>query len=432
MRTSRSRTAASRPPPRASARSRSCSSRRASSPARTCAQRIDWLVSRTPADGARLVARAWVDPEFKERLLADARAAALELGLDPGPSPVVVALENTEDVHHMVVCTLCSCYPKALLGPPPDWYKSLPYRSRAVSDPRGVLREFGLELDDDVEVRVVDSTADIRYLVVPRRPAGTEALDEDELAALVTRDSMIGVAQPSRRLSAAPRLDGPEHDLDRGAAARCRPQAQLAVDRLAREAACSRRPGPRPTLVVVEADAVVRDGDDAPAGPLRDRHLDVTRSGVPARVAETLLDDPEHLDLLVRREPDLRIDVELDVELAVRREDLDVAAQRGVEPRRAARRREREHREPRFLLRRGRRALQAREDLLERRAGLEHAHLRRDREQVLRETVVDLARDARALVRDRPAELGLGDRPPHADEQDRRTRRTRRKSPWST
>ena len=160
-------------------------------------QRIDWLVSRSPADGARLVARAWVDPEFKERLLADARAAALELGLDPGPSPVVVAVENTQAVHHMVVCTLCSCYPRALLGPPPDWYKSLPYRSRAVSDPRGVLNEFGVELDDDVELRVLDSTADIRYLVIPRRPAGSERLSEEELAALVTRDSMIGVAQPA-------------------------------------------------------------------------------------------------------------------------------------------------------------------------------------------------------------------------------------------
>jgi len=158
---------------------------------------IDWLVSRSPADGARLVARAWVDPAFKERLLADARGAALELGLDPGPSPVVVALENTEQVHHMVVCTLCSCYPRALLGPPPAWYKSLPYRSRAVSDPLGVLAEFGLELDDGVELRVVDSTADMRYLVIPRRPSGTEALGEDELAALVTRDSMIGVAEPS-------------------------------------------------------------------------------------------------------------------------------------------------------------------------------------------------------------------------------------------
>jgi nitrile hydratase alpha subunit len=160
-------------------------------------RRIDWLVSRSPADGARLVARAWVDPEFKERLLADARAAALELGLDPGPSPVVAAFENTEAVHHMVVCTLCSCYPKALLGPPPDWYKSLPYRSRAVSDPRGVLTEFGVELEDGVELHVLDSTADIRYLVIPRRPAGSEGLSESELASLVTRDSMIGVAQPA-------------------------------------------------------------------------------------------------------------------------------------------------------------------------------------------------------------------------------------------
>ena len=159
--------------------------------------RIDWLVSRSPADGARLVARAWVDPEFKERLVADARAAAFELGLDPGPSPVVVALENTQRLHHMVVCTLCSCYPKALLGPPPDWYKSLPYRSRAVSDPRGVLTEFGVQLDGDVELRVVDSTADIRYLVIPRRPVGTEAMSEDELVGLVSRDSMIGVAQPA-------------------------------------------------------------------------------------------------------------------------------------------------------------------------------------------------------------------------------------------
>ncbi len=159
-------------------------------------QRIDWLVSRSPTDGARLVARAWVDAEFKERLLSDAREAALELDLDPGPSPVVVALENTETVHHVVVCTLCSCYPKALLGPPPDWYKSAPYRSRAVSDPRGVLSEFGVELADDVEVRVVDSTADIRYLVIPARPSGTAGLTEQELVEIVTRDSMIGVAQP--------------------------------------------------------------------------------------------------------------------------------------------------------------------------------------------------------------------------------------------
>ena len=159
--------------------------------------RIDWLVSRSPSDGARLVARAWVDDAFKVRLLDDARAAALELDLDPGPSPVVVALENTANVHHVVVCTLCSCYPRALLGPPPDWYKSLPYRSRAVSDPRGVLHEFGVELDDETELRVVDTTADIRYLVIPRRPDGTEGLNEETLAELVTRDAMIGVAQPA-------------------------------------------------------------------------------------------------------------------------------------------------------------------------------------------------------------------------------------------
>jgi len=157
---------------------------------------IDWLVSRTPGDGARLVARAWVDPEFKRRLLEDARAGALELGLDPGPSPRVVAVENTRHVHHMVVCTLCSCYPRALLGPPPAWYKSLPYRSRAVSDPRGVLTDFGVELDNEVELRVLDSTADVRYLVIPHRPAGSESLSEEELTRLVTRDSMIGVAQP--------------------------------------------------------------------------------------------------------------------------------------------------------------------------------------------------------------------------------------------
>ena len=159
-------------------------------------RRIDWLVSRTPTHGARLVARAWVDPAFKERLLDDARRAALEVGLDPGPAPLVVALENTEHMHHMVVCTLCSCYPKSLLGPPPDWYKSLPYRSRAVSDPRAVLHEFGVKLGDEVEVRVVDSTANVRYLVVPRRPDGSESYGEDELAAIVTRDSMIGVALP--------------------------------------------------------------------------------------------------------------------------------------------------------------------------------------------------------------------------------------------
>jgi nitrile hydratase len=157
---------------------------------------IDWLVSRSPADGARLVARAWVDDGFRQRLLVDARGAAQELDLDPGSSPVVIALENTEDVHHLVVCTLCSCYPRALLGPPPDWYKSLPYRSRAVIEPRGVMAEFGFEPGDGVEVRVMDSTAELRYLVLPLRPAGAEGMREEELAALVTRDSMIGVRAP--------------------------------------------------------------------------------------------------------------------------------------------------------------------------------------------------------------------------------------------
>src|SRR4029453_2277826 len=142
---------------------------------------IDRFVSRSPADGARLVARAWVDPDFKERLLADARGAAHELDLASGPSPVVVAVENTASVHHMVVCTLCSCYPRALLGPPPARYKSLPSPSRAVSAPRAVLAELGVTLRDDVELRVLDSTADIRYLVIPRRPPGSEALGEAEL-----------------------------------------------------------------------------------------------------------------------------------------------------------------------------------------------------------------------------------------------------------
>ncbi|MFL5967872.1 MAG: nitrile hydratase subunit alpha [Gaiellaceae bacterium] len=163
----------------------------------TVRENVDWLVSRTSADGARLVARAWVDAEFKQRLLADARAAAVEVGLSPGPAPVLVAVENTERVHHLVVCTLCSCYPRGLLGPPPAWYKSLPYRSRAVADPRGVLEEFGVHVGDDVEVRVLDSTAEMRYLVLPRRPPGTERMTEEELTSLVTRDSMIGVAQPA-------------------------------------------------------------------------------------------------------------------------------------------------------------------------------------------------------------------------------------------
>jgi nitrile hydratase subunit alpha len=156
---------------------------------------VEAMEARTPALGAQVVARAWVDPEFKVRLLADAKAAVAELGIDTGSISVLVAIENTEKVHNVVVCTLCSCYPRAVLGLPPDWYKSFSYRSRMVIDPRGVLKEFGLELEPEVEVRVYDSTADMRYLVLPARPPGTEPMSEESLAGLVTRDSMIGVAR---------------------------------------------------------------------------------------------------------------------------------------------------------------------------------------------------------------------------------------------
>jgi nitrile hydratase len=148
-----------------------------------------------PRNGARVVAKAWVDPAYKKRLLAGASAAIAELGYVGGQGEDMVVLENSPKVHNLVVCTLCSCYPWPILGLPPVWYKSAPYRSRAVIDPRGVLREFGLELADDVEVRVWDSTAELRYLVLPERPAGSENLNEDQLAALVTRDSMVGVAK---------------------------------------------------------------------------------------------------------------------------------------------------------------------------------------------------------------------------------------------
>jgi nitrile hydratase subunit alpha len=148
-----------------------------------------------PRNGARVVARAWVDPQYKKRLLADATSAIAELGYAGRQGEDMIALENTKMVHHLVVCTLCSCYPWPVLGLPPVWYKSAPYRSRAVIDPRGVLREFGLVLSDDVEVRVWDSTAELRYLVIPERPAGTEGMTEEQLAELVTRDSMIGVAR---------------------------------------------------------------------------------------------------------------------------------------------------------------------------------------------------------------------------------------------
>ncbi len=158
-------------------------------------QQIERMDSTTPEGGARVVARAWVDPEYKALLFRDARAALAQLGIDYGDMNVLVAVANTPEVHNIVVCTLCSCYPRPLLGLPPDWYKSLEYRSRTVADPRGVLKEFGLEIGQDVEVRVHDSSADIRYLVVPQRPGGTEGWSEDQLAELVTRDSMIGVAR---------------------------------------------------------------------------------------------------------------------------------------------------------------------------------------------------------------------------------------------
>jgi len=145
-----------------------------------------------PHVGARVVARAWVDPDFKQTLLSDAKAALATLGITGWRSANLVALENTASVHNLVVCTLCSCYPWSVLGLPPTWYKSAPYRSRAVIDPRGVLAEFGVALPEATEIRVWDSTAELRYLVVPRRPAGSEGLTEEALAALVTRDSMIG------------------------------------------------------------------------------------------------------------------------------------------------------------------------------------------------------------------------------------------------
>ena len=150
-----------------------------------------------PRNGARVVARAWSDPIYKARLLDDATAAIAELGYGGRQGEHMIVVENTPKVHNLVVCTLCSCYPWPVLGLPPVWYKSAPYRSRAVIDPKGVLAEFGLALPDDVEIRVWDSTAEIRYLVLPERPTGTEALSEEALAELVTRDSMIGVARVS-------------------------------------------------------------------------------------------------------------------------------------------------------------------------------------------------------------------------------------------
>src|SRR5580700_3193692 len=148
-----------------------------------------------PRNGAQVVARAWVDPAYKQRLLTDPDKAIAELGFGGQQGEHMVVVENTPAVHNMVVCTLCSCYPWPVLGLPPVWYKSAPYRSRAVIDPRGVLREFGLEIPEDVEVRVWDSTAEVRYLVLPERPRGTEKMSQEELAALITRDAMVGVAK---------------------------------------------------------------------------------------------------------------------------------------------------------------------------------------------------------------------------------------------
>jgi nitrile hydratase len=162
---------------------------------------IDAIVARYereigPLNGARVVARAWVDPGFKQRLLADARGAIRELALPlGGESTPIVVVENTPAVHNVVVCTLCSCYPSSLLGLPPTWYKSPPYRARVVREPRAVLREFGLELPASQEVRVWDSSAEVRYMVLPERPAGSEGASEEELAPLVSRDSLIGVAR---------------------------------------------------------------------------------------------------------------------------------------------------------------------------------------------------------------------------------------------
>ena|SRR5450631_577306 len=161
-------------------------------------RQVEDMDSRTPARGARVVAAAWSNPEFRARLLSDGNAAVEELGLDRGPYKLVV-VENTADIHNVIVCTLCSCYPRWLLGLPPDWYKSRIYRSRMVREPRAVLREFGLNLPDSTIVRVHDSTADMRYLVLPLRPAGTEGWREEQLATLVTRDTMVGVAAPTKR-----------------------------------------------------------------------------------------------------------------------------------------------------------------------------------------------------------------------------------------
>ena len=156
---------------------------------------LEFMDTRTPALGAKVVARAWTDPEFKKRLLANGTAAVAEMGIPMGDAELIV-VENSKDVHNVIVCTLCSCYPRTVLGLPPDWYKSRNYRSRVVVEPRAVLKEFGTELPDSVILRTHDSNADMRYLVLPERPASTEGWSEEQLAAIVTRDCMVGVAFP--------------------------------------------------------------------------------------------------------------------------------------------------------------------------------------------------------------------------------------------
>jgi nitrile hydratase len=161
-------------------------------------RQIEVLDSRGPALGAQVVAKAWVDPAFRQRLLADGRAACEELGISFYDDTGLIVLENTDTVHNLIVCTLCSCYPRPVLGLPPDWYKQKPYRARAVAEPRAVLAEFGTIIPDDVEIRVSDSTAAVRFLVLPKRPDGTSDFSEQQLADLVTRDAMIGVAPVKR------------------------------------------------------------------------------------------------------------------------------------------------------------------------------------------------------------------------------------------
>jgi len=162
-------------------------------------RQLEVLDSRTPQLGAKVVARAWVDPEFRARLLENGRTACEELGITFYDDTQLIVLENSPAVHNLIVCTLCSCYPRPVLGLPPDWYKQKPYRARAVREPRAVLTEFGTVIPDDVEIRVSDSTAIVRYLVLPLRPEGTEDWTEEELASLVTRDAMIGVINVEAR-----------------------------------------------------------------------------------------------------------------------------------------------------------------------------------------------------------------------------------------